>query len=75
MEQDVVYRIPAPYGAGKWIEVYGDVSNARYEWRIVDDDENVIHDTKEQCYGVAEIALLDALNYAVIETVGGCGDE
>lgn len=60
-----IYNIPTPWDSASRIEVYGLPEMACYEWRIVgSDNERVIHDSKNAGYGIAEIALRDALNYA-----------
>lgn len=83
MPGDTVHRLERPYASGV-IEVYREPSMGWYEWRIVDDGQ-VLHDSGTQAnhdgtrgamYGVAGIALRDALNHdepprqpAVVEPV------
>lgn len=55
-----IYEIPAPF-TSHTIEVYGDSDNGYYEWRLVSRNGEILRDTKDQCYGNAEIALRDAL--------------
>jgi hypothetical protein len=57
----IIYSIPTPYSLDKMIVVYGDAENASYEYRV-EAAGTVLHDTKDACYGCAEIALRDALN-------------
>lgn len=66
-----IYSIPAPDSVSAVIEVYGDVENGWYEWRIIDGGRT-IRDTGMGChsafqgrqYGQAEIGLRDALMVA-----------
>lgn len=60
---ETIYKIPAPYSNEQQIEVYGDPENGWYEFRIVDKNGTIRHETNQQ-YGQAEIALRDALIYA-----------
>jgi hypothetical protein len=60
MKNEILYEIPTPYGSDRIID--GDLGNACYEWRVVEDGEKIVHDTEQQ-YGNAEIALRDALNW------------
>ena len=69
--QEVVYKIPAPDSRSAVIEVYGDRSQAWYEFRINDEGRTLIdtgteghHAFQGRQYGQAEIALRDALIYA-----------
>ena len=71
MSVQTIYSIPAPDSISAQIEVYGDPSNAWYEWRVTDGGR-VIRDTgtdgheafQGRQYGQAEIALRDALMFA-----------
>jgi len=48
------------------VEVYGEPENAWYEWRVLDDTNGrrVLHDSKNQGYGMAAVALRDGLIFA-----------
>ena len=67
-----LYKIPAPDSLGAQIEVYGELENAWYEWRVIDGDGHILRDTgteghsafQGRQYGQAEIALRDALMFA-----------
>ena len=69
-----VYDIPAPNMREAKIVVYGDPSNAWYEWQVIQEDR-IIKDTIEEGsellrgrqYGQAEIALRDALIFCTHE--------
>jgi hypothetical protein len=73
----IVYAIPHPFSSVAnplVIEVYGDKENSCYEWRIRS-NERTTFDTategagyiKGRQYGVAEIALRDALIFATLD--------
>lgn len=55
-----IYSLPHPYNADGAIEVYGDPDNACYEWRVLG-KYGVIAQSKNAQYGIAEVALRDAL--------------
>lgn len=59
----VIYRVPVPYRLDDAvIEVYGDVDNATYEYRVRVGQDHIERDTSGLAqYGCAEIALRDAL--------------
>jgi hypothetical protein len=61
--EKVIYRVPAPFSAQDFVEVYGDPEMAWYEWRVVSGGAvpRVLRDSKDAGYGVAECALRDAL--------------
>lgn len=70
MPDDTVHRIERPYASGV-IEVYRGPEMGWYEWRIMDNGQ-VLYDTGTRAnndgapgamYGVAGIALRDALNH------------
>lgn len=56
----VLYRIPAPYVDGEFVEVYGEPEMGWYEWRIVV-GSRVLRDSRDRGYGAAEVALRDGL--------------
>jgi hypothetical protein len=66
-----IYRVPAPNYRDAVIEVYGEPSQAWYEWRLLDAGR-VVHDTgtegthafQGRQYGQPEIALRDALIFS-----------
>ena len=58
--ETIIYSIPHPFCNGR-IEVYGDPDMAAYEWRIFDSDRRLQQHSQNRGYGVAEIALRDAL--------------
>lgn len=60
MSEIIVYQIPAPYSTGDVVEVYGQPDMGWYEWRLVSHGR-VLKDSRDMAYGVAEIALRDAL--------------
>lgn len=60
------YSLPMPYSLldSHRIEVYGDGDMGWYEWRVV--AAGVVQkDSKDRCYGAPEVALRDALNFAI----------
>lgn len=58
----VLYCVPAPWCAGGGVvEVYGDPEMGWYEWRVIRADGCVVRDSRDQGYGVPEIALRDGL--------------
>lgn len=56
--------IARPYGNGT-IEVRGHWQGGDYEWRVLDDGGEVIHDTGQARYGSVGVALRDALNHEI----------
>ena len=59
--ETIIYSVPAPFSSDQHIEVYGERDMGSYEWRLIAANGEVVSDTHNQGYGIAEIALRDAL--------------
>lgn len=66
-DAEIVLSMSTPYSSELCVEIY--YFKDSYEWRIINKSKVVLYDSVDAMYGVPEIALVDALLFAQVESL------